>query len=209
MKTEDLGMLEVTAAEIVIPGEPDPDARFAFTGDMPEDKVYNGSEQKWEPTISDKETGKTLAKGTDYTVSYSEDCTNVGAVIVTIKGVGNYSGEVVRFYHITKAPLIVTTSSASKRYDGTPLTADGTLEGLVNNETATFRTTGTITEEGTAQNTYEIEWSGTAKETNYTIAKEDLGTLTIERPYYTLTINYVFSNGATAAPTFTQQLLRR
>lgn len=78
---------------------------------------------------------------------------------------------------INKAPLTVVTENATKVYDGTALTANGTITGLVNGETATLNVTGTQTDVGTSDNTYTITW-GTAKETNYEV-KETIGTLTI------------------------------
>ena len=80
---------------------------------------------------------------------------------------------------ITPAELTVTTESAEKVYDGTPLMAPGKLAGLVNGETVSFAATGTLTEAGTVQNTYDITWDGTANESNYTIVSENLGTLTV------------------------------
>ena len=80
---------------------------------------------------------------------------------------------------ISARPLTVSTSSGSKVYDGTALTADGSVDGLVSGETVDFRTTGSQTEVGQSQNTYALEFTGTALETNYTIASEDLGTLTV------------------------------
>lgn len=79
---------------------------------------------------------------------------------------------------VTPAPLAVTTPNASKQYDGTALTAAGTLSGLVDGETATFATTGTQTLIGSSTNTYTIAWNGTAQQSNYAIT-EDLGTLTV------------------------------
>ena len=83
---------------------------------------------------------------------------------------------------ITPAELTVTTGSASKPYDGTALTCDeASITGLVSGETAAVTATGTITDQGTAQNTYTIEW-GTAKKDNYTIKTENLGTLEVTEP---------------------------
>lgn len=79
---------------------------------------------------------------------------------------------------ITPATLEVTTPDANKVYDGTALTAAGTITGFVNNETATFATTGAQTDVGESQNTYAITWNGTAKQSNYTVA-ETVGTLTV------------------------------
>jgi len=84
---------------------------------------------------------------------------------------------------INPAPLTVTTESASKMDDGMPLTApNGKLEGLVNGETASFTVTGMQNDVGTSKNTYTLTWNGTAKEKNYYIASETLGTLTINQP---------------------------
>ena len=79
---------------------------------------------------------------------------------------------------VTPATLTVVTPDASKFYDGTALTAKGTISGFVNDETATFTTTGTQTAVGDSKNTYEIAWDGTAKQGNYTINETD-GTLTV------------------------------
>ena len=86
--------------------------------------------------------------------------------------------------YIEPRPVTITTPSASKVFDGTPLKAAGTMSGLVNGETATFTTTGSVTNVDDANNgvehnnTYTIEWNGTALEGNYTVV-EDLGTLTV------------------------------
>ncbi|MBP3890760.1 MAG: InlB B-repeat-containing protein [Solobacterium sp.] len=96
-------------------------------------------------------------------------------------------------FEIVPLELKVTTESAEKLYDGQPLTAGGTIEvdggtpqsfdengltlELVTGESVTIKTTGTITEEGTAENSYEIDW-GTVNPDNYGIT-EDLGTLEV------------------------------
>ena len=117
----------------------------------------------------------------DYEVSYDkDDFTNVtGTITVTITGKDNYTGSVTRTYQITPATLTVTTPDKDKVYDGQPLTAEGTIRGFVNEETATFTTTGSQTEVGSSKNTYAIVWNDTAKETNYTVS-EVLGTLTVK-----------------------------
>lgn len=142
----------------------------------PSDTIYNGAEQAWVPTVTNGDT--TLVEGNDYEVAYSEDVTNVGTVTVTITGKGNYEGTVERTYQITKAPLTITTGSLTKTYDGSALTAEGSIEGFVAGETADFAVTGAQTNVGTSTNTYSLEWNGTAKETNYSVT-ENLGTLTV------------------------------
>ena len=79
---------------------------------------------------------------------------------------------------VNKAPMNITTGSASKPYDGKPLTNDeATITGLVNGETASVKATGSQTEPGSCSNKYEISW-GTAKPVNYYIT-DNQGTLTV------------------------------
>ena len=176
------GTLTITSQSIdpgTDPEKPNPD----YTGakvNSPKDSVYDGKEHKWSPAVADKE-GNALVEGTDYTVEYStSDFTNVtGTITVTITGIGNYTGTVTRTYEITPKAYTVTTESAKKVYDGTALTAGGKIEGIVSGETVEFTTTGSQTEVGTSKNTYELVWKS-AKATNYTLAKESIGELTVK-----------------------------
>ena len=174
------GTLTITSQSIdpgTDPEKPNPD----YTGakvNSPKDSVYDGKEHKWSPTVTDKT--KTLELGKDYTVEYStSDFTNVGTIEVTITGIGNYSGTVKRSYKVTPKEYTVTTDSATKTYSGTALTAGGKVEGIVSGETVEFTTTGSQTEVGTSKNTYELVWKS-AKATNYTLAKESIGELTVK-----------------------------
>ncbi len=80
---------------------------------------------------------------------------------------------------IDKAPLTIATNSAVKQFDGQPLTAGGTMTGLVGGETVTFNITGSQTWWGSSNNTYELIWNGTANPSNYFIYKEGIGTLSV------------------------------
>ena len=175
------GTLTITSQSIdpgTDPEKPNPD----YTGakvNSPSDEVYDGKEHKWIPTVTDK-ADKKLKAGTDYTVEYSKtDFTNVGTIEVTITGIGNYTGTVKRSYKVTPKEYTVTTESATKTYSGTALTAGGKVEGIVSGETVEFTTTGSQTEVGTSKNTYELVWKS-AKATNYTLAKESIGKLTVK-----------------------------
>ena len=164
--------------------------------DSPVDVTYNGLEQKWKPIVKDKKTGEVLVKDRDYTVSYDGDVVNVTkpGIQVTITGIENYSGSVERSYKILPKEVIVITENGNKVYDTKPLTAPGTMTGLVNDETAGFVITGSQTLVGASANTYEITWKSeeeavalslddelipyTAKESNY-VVNETIGTLTV------------------------------
>ena len=182
LKEDSIGTLTVTE-QTIDPGEdPDkPNPNYSgVTINNPSNSVYDGKEHKWSPTVTDKE-GNALVEGKDYEVAYStEDFTNVtGTITVTITGIGNYTGTVTRTYEITPKAYTVTTESAKKVYDGTALTAGGKIEGIVSGETVEFTTTGSRTVEGTSKNTYSLKWNGSAIETNYKLAKESIGDLTV------------------------------
>ena len=182
LKEDSIGTLTVTE-QTIDPGEdpnkPNPNYS-GVTINNPSNSVYDGKEHKWSPAVTDKE-GNALVEGTDYTVEYStSDFRNVtGTITVTITGIGNYTGTVTRTYEITPKAYTVTTESAKKVYDGTALTAGGKVEGIVSGETVEFTTTGSRTVEGTSKNTYSLKWNGSAIETNYKLAKESIGDLTV------------------------------
>lgn len=101
-------------------------------------------------------------------------------------------------FTITAAPLSVKAEDQRVRYTGKEQTPEGTLEGLVTptdgeQETATLRMTA-FKEAGAHPMTYTIDWDGTAKESNYQVTEEQLGTFTI---YYDLTFD---ANGGEGAP---------
>ena len=182
LKEDSIGTLTVTEQTIDPGKDPDkPNPNYSgVTINNPSNSVYDGKEHKWSPAVADKE-GNALAEGTDYEVAYStSDFTNVtGTITVTITGIGNYTGTVTRTYEITPKAYTVTTDSAKKVYDGTALTAGGKVEGIVSGETVEFTTTGSRTDEGTSKNTYSLKWNGSAIETNYKLAKESIGDLTV------------------------------
>ena len=182
LKEDSIGTLTVTEQTIDPGKDPDnPNPNYSgVTINNPSNAVYDGKEHKWSPAVTDKE-GNALVEGTDYTVEYStSDFTNVtGTITVTITGIGNYTGTVTRTYEITPKAYTVTTESAKKVYDGTALTAGGKIEGIVSGETVEFTTMGSRTDEGTSKNTYSLKWNGSAIQTNYKLAKESIGDLTV------------------------------
>ena len=144
-------------------------------------KVYDGTAYGVTPTASIN--GATIRyKDADgnYTLTESPTKKNVGSKTVefeaSLYGYKSVTGSAT--VEITKRQVIITTPTDSKVYEGTPLTAAGTISGFVNGETATFTTTGSQTEVGSTANTYSLTWDGTAKESNYTVA-ETIGTLTV------------------------------
>ena len=145
--------------------------------------VYNGTTQ----TLSGYTSSEAEAVFESVTASGSGE--DVGEYAVTFSGVsereqkiskdGRYllTGTEDGKLTITPAPLTVTTDSDSKVYDGTALTAPGSITGLVGDDTVTFTVTGSQTDVGSSDNTYSIDW-GNTKSSNYTVV-ETLGTLNV------------------------------
>ncbi|MEQ2549177.1 hypothetical protein AAAT63_14460, partial [Dorea ammoniilytica] len=178
--SEDLGILKVTEQSIDPGTEEEPNPSYdGIQINSPSNKVYNGKKHQWSPTVTDK-NNNVLTAGTDYEVSYDTDnFVNVKTITVTITGKGNYAGTVIRVYKITPAEISITTNTADKPYDGTPLTAPGQIDGLVDGEEVSFKVTGSQTDVGSSPNSYTIEWNKNAKEKNYTIVSKVIGTLTV------------------------------
>ena len=102
---------------------------------------------------------------------------------------------------ITPAPLTVSTQSADKVYDGTPLTAPGTISGLIDADAGKVSViTAGITDAGTADNTYTIDW-GTVNPDNYTVTSGTLGTLTVEKLILNFSVSDVTHTYTTSLPT--------
>ena len=174
------GSLVINPKSIIPDGPNTPDEKkTGIEVTNPEDSIYDGLPHVNPLTVTDTKTKTDLEENKDYTLTYSSDVINVGTVDVTVNGIGNYAGEFKKSYKITPREYTVTTESAKKVYDGTALTAGGKIEGIVSGETVEFTTTGSRTVEGTSKNTYSLKWNGSAIETNYKLAKESIGDLTV------------------------------
>ena len=152
----------------ITPADISDDERFTVTA--PEDVTYNGKKQEQKPVIKDGD--KVLKEGTDYTLSYSDDVTNVGEVKVTITGTGNYTGTTTTTYNITTASLTITAKDQEYTYNGevqgegdtayedpAEIAAKVTVEGLQGED----RLTSIILDgQGDAVGSYEIEVTGAA-----------------------------------------------
>lgn len=173
--SDTLGKLIVTP-QSVNPNDP---SYRKLQVNTPADLTYDGQTHKWVPEVKDL-NGNALNEGVDYTLAYdTDDFTNTGVITVTVAGKGNYTGTVSRTYCIKPAPVSIKTESAARVYNGKALTAGGAITGLVNGETVDFRVTGSQTKVGHSANTYKLAWTGTARETNYTIDSIETGTLTV------------------------------
>ena len=150
----------------------------------PVNSKYDGQEHKNPIEVKDTKTGKTLVENTDYTLHYSDDAINAGTVTITVKGIGNYTGEFSRDYQITPRNVTLTSATDRKPYDGKPLTNDEITvgdDGFAQGEGATYDVTGTQTEPNESSptnNTFTYTLSEGTLPGNYNIIKVE-GTLTV------------------------------
>lgn len=73
--------------------------------------TYNG--KAFSPAVTVKHAGRTLTKGTDFNVTYSNN-KNAGTAKVTVTGKGNYEGSVTKAFTIAKAKQPMTVKALSK-----------------------------------------------------------------------------------------------
>ena len=144
--------------------------------------TYNGSEQK--PGVTVKLGDKTLTES-DYTVTYSGNCTDAGTYTVTVTGTGNYSGEAEsQTYTIEKATVTPSISgTASKTYDGTTA-ATGlsiTLNGVVSADAVTAEAASYAYDNANAGGNKTITANG------ITLSGEDVGNYTLSADTATTT----------------------
>ena len=102
------------------PDNPDPSYANVVVSE-PDDVTYNGQHQQSPVTVTrvDGEGNviATLLEKVDYTLTYANDVNaGVETATVTVKGVGNYKGEVVKHYTINKADAVITVNDDSKEY---------------------------------------------------------------------------------------------
>ena len=122
--------------------------------------------------------------GTDVASQVDVGTTNMGLSSEQFANVNNNFDSVLfrvtdGYQTIEPKSVTVMTGSASRAYDGTPLTnSEASITGLVPGEKATVIAKGSQTDVGSSTNTYEIVWDS-AKATNYIVVTENLGTLMV------------------------------
>lgn len=79
--------------------------------------TYSGTPVIPSPILRDRL--KTLKKDVDYTLDCKNNV-NVGTAVMTIKGIGNYAGEVTREFKIGKARLVVAVDAGQTKGYGKP-----------------------------------------------------------------------------------------
>ena len=167
------GWLKIDPKSIIPDGPDTPDEKkTGIEVTKPADSKYDGNVHENKPVVKDTKTGATLVEGTDYTLSYKGDTTNAGTVTVTITGAGNYTGSHNVEYQITKRNVTLTSATASKVYDKTPLTNSNIAiggDGFAKLEGASYHVTGSQTNVGDSDNEFTYKLNDDTKDSNYNI----------------------------------------
>ncbi|WP_300913877.1 InlB B-repeat-containing protein [Faecalibaculum rodentium] len=182
-KKDNYKLVESTDGTLTVTPAPADQNKITFESG---ETTYNGQPQ----TLGKDATGG--KEGTTYQYALSKDSTqwsdeipaftdaNEEGYIIWVKGEHqNYETAYAQAkLKIKKATLTATAGSKTEKYTGKAITAEGTIAGLVNGETAEAVTSGSQTEVGESTNKVsEITW-GTAKEANYKVTYVD-GTLKV------------------------------
>ena len=149
------------------------------------DGIYDGQNHNGNVTAT---VGATLSYSTDNGETWTDTeptIKNVGEIKVIVKAsMANYSDATAEYtLKVTKRTVTLTSETASKPYDGTPLTRPDvkvTGDGFVDGEVGNIKATGSVTNvsEGSVTNTIVYTTTDKFVPGNYNITKDE-GTLTI------------------------------
>ena len=116
------------------------------------EQTYGGAPLTPVPTVTWNEM--LLEEGKDYKVAGFQDNVHAGTATVTVTGDGNFEGTATGVFSIAKRPLTVRADSATREYDGSPLTDAGfTGEGLAAGDAvASAKVEGSQTDAGSCAN---------------------------------------------------------
>jgi uncharacterized repeat protein (TIGR02543 family) len=133
--------------------------------------TYDGTAQQ--PGVAVSWNGRTLEAGTDYEIEGWTNNVNAGEGTVTVRGKGNFTGRASAPFAIAKRSVTLTSASAEKTYDATPLATNAVAvggDGFAEGEGATFEVTGSRTDVGTSSNLFTYALADGTLAGNYDIA---------------------------------------
>ena len=174
--------------------------------------IYSGSEEK--PIISVKNGTTSLTEGTDYEVVYPNAMINAGTYVITIHGIGNYSGTLTTNYTITKGfkTLAFVKSAISKKYGEKPFINALTSSSVKtvtytssNTKVAKVDTKGMVTIVGGGKATITAVFAGNQ---NYNGTKASY-TLTVAKINNSITAGNVVKTASSKAQVFTLTVSRK
>lgn len=150
---------------------------------------YHGRAQTPIPVVKLKNGGETLTAGTDYTVSYKNHI-NAGEASVIVTGMGVYSGQVEKTFHITQAEVTIQVEDTTIAVgDAVPETFACEMTGFYN---------------GDEEKVTGITFSYTDQEGNAaTVSTEKTGTYTVTPTAANVGANYKMAQNGYLSGTLT------
>ena len=123
------------------------------------------------PSVTVKAGTRTLSASDYEIVNWSGDRINAGTYTATVRGMGDFGGEVPLSFTIDPKPVTVEANPLSKEYGTADPKLTATVKGLVDGESAEDLIKYDISREaGEAYGTYFITPSGDAVQGNYAVA---------------------------------------
>ena len=141
--------------------------------------IYDGQTHNGKVTATEGATLSYSTDGENWTAT-EPTIKDVGEIHVTVKAsMANYSDATAEYtLKVTPRPVTLTSETASKPYDGTPLTRPNvtvTGDGFVPGEVTDIKATGSVTNvsEGSVTNTIVYTTTDKFVEDNYNITKDE------------------------------------
>ena len=135
--------------------------------------TYDGTTHGVAPVVT--LGGKTLAVGTDYTLSGDTTARDQGTYSVTVTGIGSYEGSVTCSYTVARKAVTVRADDKSKRQGEPDPVLTATVSGTLGSDMVSY----TLSRDpGGGAGSYAITPSGQATQGNYSVTFQ-AGTLTV------------------------------
>ena len=149
--------------------------------------IVLGANPKYNGTVQTIPVESVAYKGllVTYTLA-GENATHAGTYTLTVKANGNFTGEMSTTWQVLKRVVTLTSASASRVYDGTPLTAPAVTvggDGFIGLEGATFDVTGSQTVAGSSKNAFAYTLKAGTLASDYDITKIE-GDLAVAKAKY-------------------------
>lgn len=146
-----------------------------------------GANPKYNGTVQTIPVASVTCGGLPVTYTLAgENATHAGTYTLTVKANGNFMGERSTTWQVLKRSVTLTSASATKVYDGSPLINQNVTvggDGFIGIEGAIFDVTGSQTVAGSSKNTFTYSLKAGTLSGDYDITKIE-GDLTVTKATY-------------------------
>ncbi|MBO5906470.1 MAG: leucine-rich repeat protein, partial [Kiritimatiellae bacterium] len=147
-------------------------------------EITLGANPKYNGTVQTIPVTSVTCGGLPVTYTLAgENATHAGTYTLTVKANGNFTGERSTTWQVLKRRVTLTSASAAKVYDGSPLINQNVTvggDGFIGIEGAIFDVTGSQTVAGSSKNTFTYSLKAGTLSADYDITKVE-GALTVTK----------------------------